>query len=373
MKSQQWISSFGPGPDGPVQVHSGGRIRIPNIPTTAIDQRTLDLLSAAHQQAVRNLLRQMRAHGLKWTRPVSSMFFEEPNLERALVPVGSVFDDSSIPRRIVDNVSYRIQISPVVDITSAPTNSSFLSPRNSDISLPSPHQSSSSASSLNFTDDILQGIDTLVDQILCQMLLPQMLPNILPLSGHLPHGCLLITRKLLGGEEILRAKSYSKSIISRKLLLDLTQQDLAFRSWIKSVRQEAQNQADITSIELKAVRAQNAVLMTDLADTRKEVQELKAALSNDILDFRAQAQENYNNLTTQLSKLVDYINRGGNDKKGESSSRGPQPPPDDRDRSGSGGSDGRNRGGRSESSRKRYLSSGGGPQRMSAEYWFGGK
>ncbi|KZV50253.1 hypothetical protein F511_20864 [Dorcoceras hygrometricum] len=100
----------------------------------------------------------------------------------------------------------------------------------------------------------------------------------------------------------------------------LTQQDLAFRSFIKSVRQEAQNQADITSIELKAVRAQNVVLMIDLVDTRKE-----------------------------LSELVDYINRGGNDKKGESSSRGPQPPPDDRDRSGSGASDGRNRGGRSES------------------------
>ncbi|KZV47945.1 hypothetical protein F511_38449 [Dorcoceras hygrometricum] len=135
----------------------------------------------------------------------------------------------------------------------------------------------------------------------------------------------------------------------------LTQQDLAFRSLIKSVRQEAQNQEDITSIELKAVRAQN------LADTRKVVQELKAVFSNDILDFRAQAQENYNNLTTQLFELVDYINRGGIDKKGENSNCGPHPPPDDRDRSGSGGFDGRNRGGRSESSMKRYFSSGGGP------------
>ncbi|KZV36976.1 elongation factor 1-delta-like [Dorcoceras hygrometricum] len=48
---------------------------VPDLPTTAIDQRNLDLLSAAHQQAVRNLLRQMRARGLKWTRPVSSMLF----------------------------------------------------------------------------------------------------------------------------------------------------------------------------------------------------------------------------------------------------------------------------------------------------------
>ncbi|KZV23536.1 protein ASPARTIC PROTEASE IN GUARD cell 1-like [Dorcoceras hygrometricum] len=196
---------------------------VPGLPTTAIDQRTLDLLSAAHQQAVRNLLRKMRAHGLKWTRPrpVSSKLFEEPNLERDLspiclffrpvqgmdsqrplvktwgwfkvctdiihysmfgclrpvgssnictdlVPVGPVFGDSSIPRRSVDNVSYRIQIvdsvlpdfsvhiSPVVDITLAPTDSV----------LPSPHQSSSSASSMHFTDDILQGTETAVEQIL---------------------------------------------------------------------------------------------------------------------------------------------------------------------------------------------------------------
>ncbi|KZV55465.1 hypothetical protein F511_31065 [Dorcoceras hygrometricum] len=122
----------------------------------------------------------------------------------------------------------------------------------------------------------------------------------------------------------------------------------------------------------EAARAQNVVLMTDIADNRKEVQELKAALSNDILDFRAQAQENYNTLTTQLSELVDYINRGGNDKKGESCSRGLQPSPDDRDRSGSGGSDGRNRGGRSESSRKRHYSSGG-PHKRDVDYWLGGK
>ncbi|KZV32336.1 UDP-glucuronic acid decarboxylase 1 [Dorcoceras hygrometricum] len=43
----------------------------------------------------------------------------------------------------------------------------------------------------------------------------------------------------------------------------------------------------------------------------------KKAISHQILDFRAQAQENYNILTAQLSELVAYINRGGNDKKGK--------------------------------------------------------
>ncbi|KZV41665.1 hypothetical protein F511_25573 [Dorcoceras hygrometricum] len=89
-------------------------------------------------------------------RPVGSF-----NFCTDLVPVGSVFGDSSIPRRIVDYVSYRIQIlesvlpdfsvqiSPVVDITSAPTDSV----------LPSPHQSSTSASSMHFTDDIYEDFE----------------------------------------------------------------------------------------------------------------------------------------------------------------------------------------------------------------------
>ncbi|KZT76539.1 DNA polymerase delta catalytic subunit-like [Dorcoceras hygrometricum] len=41
-----------------------------------------------------------------------------------------------------------------------------------------------------------------------------------------------------------------------------------------------------------------------------------------------QAQENHNILHAQLSELVNYINRGGADKKGKSSSRGPQQPSD---------------------------------------------
>ncbi|KZV35285.1 hypothetical protein F511_21301 [Dorcoceras hygrometricum] len=278
-----------------------------------------------------------------------------------------------------------VQTSPVVDIISVPTESACLTPRNSDISLPSPHQSSSSASSMNFSYEILQDDDTAVKQILESSSADVASQTSLPaapttdVAESFTELQASLSRIFINHEKASRRLGDSQSEILFKIdhlektFFDaLTQQDLAFRSLIKSVRQEAQNQADITSIELKSFRAQNVFLMIDLADTRKEVQELKAAFSNDILDFCAQAQENYNNLTTQLSELVDYINQGGNDKNGESSSRGPQPPPDDGDRSGSGGSDGRNRGGRSESSRKRYFSSGGGPQRRSAEYWFGG-
>ncbi|KZV20595.1 hypothetical protein F511_31905 [Dorcoceras hygrometricum] len=75
----------------------------------------------------------------------------------------------------------------------------------------------------------------------------------------------------------------------------------------------------------------------------EEIQELNAKITsldeqvaatrNDLLEFRAQAQQTLNIITDQLGELVAYINRGGNDKKGEvvSSSR-PQPPPDDQNR-----------------------------------------
>ncbi|KZV31146.1 glycine C-acetyltransferase [Dorcoceras hygrometricum] len=59
----------------------------------------------------------------------------------------------------------------------------------------------------------------------------------------------------------------------------------------------------------------------------------RSSVPNELLDFRAKAEDNHLNLSTQLGFLVDYINRGGDAKKGEggSSSR-PQPPPDDQSR-----------------------------------------
>ncbi|KZV49299.1 hypothetical protein F511_23445 [Dorcoceras hygrometricum] len=129
--------------------------------------------------------------------------------------------------------------------------------------------------------------------------------------------------------------------------LSLAAQDQAFRGLIKNIRQEAHNDTDVLSIALKVVHAQNSILSTDIADVRKEVKDQKelfkemdeqlATVRSELLDFRAQAQENNLNLSTQLGFLVDYINRGGDAKKGEGGSSRPQPPPDDQNRP-SGGS-----------------------------------
>ncbi|KZV47794.1 golgin subfamily B member 1-like [Dorcoceras hygrometricum] len=188
--------------------------------------------------------------------------------------------------------------------------------------------------------------------------------------------------------------------LERALLDSLAAQDQAFRGLIKNIRQEAHNDTDVLSLALKAVRAQNAILSTDIADVRKEVKDQRelfkemdeqiATVRSELLDFRAQAQENHLNLSTQLGFLVDYINRGGDAKKGEGGSSRPQPPPDDQNRP-SGGNASRSSGGgsggskrkddRGSGSKKRHCSGGSGggsygpygPYIKDAEYWLFGK
>ncbi|KZV36904.1 hypothetical protein F511_08716 [Dorcoceras hygrometricum] len=128
---------------------------------------------------------------------------------------------------------------------------------------------------------------------------------------------------------------------SRRLLL--VGSTLRFNDFKKGVlANSASVTADLMDIK-KAVRELNAkvdAVSTRLDDVKKDVEATKEAISHQLLDFQAQAQANHNILTGQLSELVNYINRGGNDKKGEGSSRGPQPPPDDQNRdSGNAGGD----------------------------------
>ncbi|KZV18562.1 hypothetical protein F511_13483 [Dorcoceras hygrometricum] len=132
----------------------------------------------------------------------------------------------------------------------------------------------------------------------------------------------------------------------------LHEQAKVFKNLFQEARHEGRTIDDVQTLRFnefrKNILAQNASIFTGLADVRKEVQEVNAkvdimasrlndvrqnveetkeALSHQLLEFQSQAQANQNILHAQLSELVDYINRGSADKKGESSSRGPQQPP----------------------------------------------
>ncbi|KZV16667.1 hypothetical protein F511_43682 [Dorcoceras hygrometricum] len=124
-----------------------------------------------------------------------------------------------------------------------------------------------------------------------------------------------------------------------------------------ALRKDSNDQRNLMTLELKSyhkqLSTQIATTGLDVVDVRRVVrehhQELNAKITsldekvaatrNDLLDFSAQAQQTLNIITDQLSELVAYINRGGNDKKGEVSSSRPQPPPDVQNR-GSGNTSG---------------------------------
>ncbi|KZV27672.1 hypothetical protein F511_11900 [Dorcoceras hygrometricum] len=162
---------------------------------------------------------------------------------------------------------------------------------------------------------------------------------------------------LLNLQAILSEQIYeSQSGISSKLHKieqgfrdSLNEQAAVVKKLFQEACQEGRSMDDVQTLRFnefrKNILAQNDSIFVGLADVRKEVQEVNAkvdimasrlndvqkdaeatkeALSNQLFEFQSQAQENQNILHAQLSELVDYIHRGGADKKGESGSRGPQ-------------------------------------------------
>ncbi|KZV54641.1 dystroglycan-like [Dorcoceras hygrometricum] len=139
--------------------------------------------------------------------------------------------------------------------------------------------------------------------------------------------------------------------IEQVLRDSLSDQAAIFKNLSQEARQEGRSIDDVQTIRFnefrKNILAQNASIFVGFADVRKEVQEVNAkvdimtsrlnaiqkdveatkeALSHQLFEFQSQAQENHSVLHAQLSELVDYIHRGGADKKGESGSRGLQQP-----------------------------------------------
>ncbi|KZV36699.1 hypothetical protein F511_06692 [Dorcoceras hygrometricum] len=208
------------------------------------------------------------------------VFVDQPEGQVLPEDESSYSDVSIVYRSPSIDAEPRVQISLVVDIISVPTDSVHLTPRNSDISLSSPHQSSSSASSMHFSDDILQDDDNAIKQILespsaapvDQIPLPT--ASITVISESLAELRASISRISVNHMKDSRRLGDSQSEFLSKInhlekaLLDaLYQQDQAFQGLIKSVRKEAQNQADVFSI--KVVEA----ILSRLRTIRTEVEE----------------------------------------------------------------------------------------------------
>ncbi|KZV15685.1 dystroglycan-like [Dorcoceras hygrometricum] len=80
--------------------------------------------------------------------------------------------------------------------------------------------------------------------------------------------------------------------------------------------------------EVKELNAKVDAIATNLERVKRDAEATKESIFHQLFEFKSQAQANHLILTTQLGLLVDGLNRGGNDKKGEGdSSRGPKPTP----------------------------------------------
>ncbi|KZV36725.1 isoflavone 2'-hydroxylase-like [Dorcoceras hygrometricum] len=242
-----------------------------------------------------------------------------------------------------------------------------------DTALISPNPSTYTDSRMFFTtDDTLLGVHLIL-----------MAPAVTPLDFTDPLAQLrasvnqIQTERVKKGDESEKLKDvliFHINNLEQRFTKILNQQDRTYRGLFSNVRKEVQIQK--TALYLDILESQQKLQSQQVAcsqaydDKFKRIEDGQDALSHEIIEFRVQAQESYNHLTSQLSELVDYINMGRDDKKGESgSSRGPQSPDDlGRPSSRDGGS--RSRGGsRSEPPRKR---GGGGSQRRDWRYWIGG-
>ncbi|KZV41774.1 hypothetical protein F511_37562 [Dorcoceras hygrometricum] len=277
-----------------------------------VDLIVLDMLSDVHRVVLEELRTQMQVHGLTCEMTCYSILFEGDKRHRGAVIARSntstrckflaVVSNGEVRDVPVDQTEFFGTFRRGLDVQIVLSDSSSRSSSSHelmDFHVNIPSNEETSVTQFDSLVDPPVGTDTPVDQI--------SLPTALTTDAAESFTTLRasISWIFVNHEKDSRRLGDSQSKILFKIdhlektFVDaLTQQDLALRSLIKSVRQEAQNQANVSSIEIKSIRAQNALLLTDLADTRKELY------------------------------LVDYITRRGDAKKGESgSSSRPQPPP----------------------------------------------
>ncbi|KZV30605.1 pentatricopeptide repeat-containing protein mitochondrial-like [Dorcoceras hygrometricum] len=300
------------------------------------------------------------------------------NLCTAIVPVGPVLDRTTVLRKILNNVQHSILVDSFgyffvqhtdPSISSASSSESLVSIRfPSPEAIPATPTSSRSDSRMHFTIADIPLDEETADQI--------SMPTTADLSRRISS---LETALIMASDNHDRAVSVQ------------------------------------TDILCKEMKDQKAALSQEFGDQL-------AAIRNDLIELRVESQQNFQTLSSQLSEIIAYINRGGDAKKGEvvevrillltieadmemeeadqvvvavganhrgkrgsgsyrgggrmrtndakrGSSRGPQPPPDNRSRHGGWRKQTSGGGSRSEPQRKRGSGSYRGGGRM--RYWLG--
>ncbi|KZV30451.1 hypothetical protein F511_34080 [Dorcoceras hygrometricum] len=368
---------------------------VPGVGDSAVDLKILDRLSDIHSFVLEELKKETQAHGLSWkktccskiyeglpqnevprqrsydeTLPPISTFFRVMRKQWAdvclevcdffvsgkLLPVGSINFCRSLP--VAQPVYSFAPRQPTVFVASIASERTVLrSVRILYSTSVSPH-----IPSVSITDFVAQRIPLVLDQ---HSFSSSSSYASMHFNDH-DTATTAFSRPVAATPDVTEALAQLQASIDQirdrvgdaklkdTLLMHLhgTEQRLTARlddqdRVLEVLHKNSYSQKQLLSLDIqsshKQLSTQVAAATMDTVDVRRVAKELEAkvtsledqvaATRHDLLEFSAQAQQTLNVVTDQLSELVAYINRGGNDKKGEvvSSSR-PQPPPDDHNR-----------------------------------------
>ncbi|KZV34376.1 hypothetical protein F511_19325 [Dorcoceras hygrometricum] len=281
---------------------------VPGEGSSATDLKVLEMLSDLHMFVVEELKEQTMAHGLRWEKTCCSKIFEGRPRDRAFVQYSS-FSGLSIDdiRSFVSTIAFERTVFRDVQIAQSSV-SAIHSVQSSFASADSPYvqllldqrplsPSTKADSSMHFVEDDIQlEDDSAPDQFILTSSATAISASIAALWESFST---LVANQSKDSRtnNAINEVMYKIDHVQRVFLDSLAEQNETFRGLFKRSRQEAQNDNNALSLALKAVRTQNVILSTDLEATRKEVKDIKAALSkdfddkladirNELLDFR---------------------------------------------------------------------------------------
>ncbi|KZV43352.1 hypothetical protein F511_27255 [Dorcoceras hygrometricum] len=333
---------------------------VPGVGDSAVDLKILNRLSNIHSFVLEELRKEIQAHGLTWKKTCCSKISEGRPRDRGANKFFSRFSSEDITtvfafrlsqfcivfiqNKFFSRFSSEDITSIVASIASERTflrnvqifqTSGSVAPR---IQLLDEHPLSASTS-----EDSAMNFDEIDTAATSTSLPAASIPKITEALAQLRASIEQISESDDGAKHkdtlLLHLHDFERKFTAR-----FDAQDRV----LGALRKDSNDQRILMSLDLKSshtqLSTQIATNALDVVDIRRVVREHHqkinakitsldeqlAATRNDLLEFSAQAQQTLNIITDQLRELVAYINRGGNDKKGEvGSSRGPQPPPDD--------------------------------------------
>ncbi|KZV58297.1 paramyosin-related protein-like [Dorcoceras hygrometricum] len=249
------------------------------MPTTTIDLQVLDMLSGSHCLALSTLVDQMRQHQLEWTRPSFSSLLEGANVQRGAVIARSHTTIKSICwiRRLL---------------------------------------------LINGSWTVIEGADRWIHECKTTNSCEQQQLSQRPFVDEFSPICIFVEPVQDLGSQPPIIKTWDAFAQLRATVDQISMEQVQTRFHLDEHKVALSKRiSNLETAFLTASDNQDRVVLAQTNVVHKEMQPQKDALSKEL-----DAMQNFQTLSTHLSEIIAYFNRGRDDKKGEiSSSEGPQP------------------------------------------------